>query len=157
MIVEHNGTWLHIKDGFKPYLQIDELKKAIQPGDKFVMKCKIFSHKKRCLDECICTVEVIKAYPCGWYILKVIEEYEEIVRYKKKRKVISDIKTHKFEHEIQATIGALLADSSLGGILSSYELRDVLETKTLRELLEDKELGKRIIEDGLKGRRICLR
>lgn len=136
---------------------MEELKRAIQPGDKFIMKCDIFSRKKRIHDDVICAVEVIKAYPNGWYILKAIEEYEEAIRCKKKKKVISDIKKHRFEHEIHVSLGALIADGNLGAILSSYELSDVLKSKTLRELFEDKVLGERIIKDKLVGRRICLR
>lgn len=49
MIVHHNNVIIHIVDGPKPALRYEEIHKAIQPGDKFMMKSekKSFETRKR--------------------------------------------------------------------------------------------------------------
>ena len=150
MIVHHNNTIIHIVDGPKPALRYEEIHKAIQPGDTFMMKCKLFAKENAIPTDVICEVEVKKMYH-NWCELKVIEEREEVVYGKKKKR---SIRTKRVEHDMSATIGQILMDSALGAILCSPALSKVLEKKTLKELLEDKELGRNLLS---KGGFKCLR
>lgn len=145
MIVHHNNTIIHIVDGPKPALRYKEILEAIQPGDKFMMKCELFIKENAVPVIKICEVEVKKVYH-NWCELKVIEEREEVVHGKKK--------TVRIERTMSATIGQILTDSTLGVVLSSPALGKVLEKKTLKELLEDKELGRNLLS---KGGFKCLR
>ena len=92
----------------------------------------------------ICEVEVKKVYR-NWCELKVIEEREEVVHGKKKKKVI---RIKRVEHDMSATIGQMLTDSALGMVLSSPALSKILETKSLKEVLEDRELGRKLLSKG---------
>lgn len=139
MIVHHNNTIIHIVDGPKPALRYKEILEAIQPGDKFMMKCKLFIKENAIPVIKICEVEVKKVYH-NWCELKVIEEREEVVHGKKK--------TVRIERTMSATIGQILTDSTLGAILCNPSLSRVLEKKTLKELLEDKELGRKLLSKG---------
>lgn len=150
MIVHHNNTIIHIVDGPKPALRYEEIHKAIQPGDTFMMKCELFAKENAIPTDVICEVEVKKMYH-NWCELKVIEEREEVVYGKKKKR---SIRTKRVEHDMSATIGQILMDSALGAILCSPALSKVLEKKTLKELLEDKELGRNLLS---KGGFKCLR
>lgn len=150
MIVHHNNTIIHIVDGPKPALRYEEIHKAIQPGDTFMMKCELFAKENAIPTDVICEVEVKKMYH-NWCELKVIEEREEVVYGKKKKR---SIRTKRVEHDMSATIGQILMDSALGAILCSPALSKVLEKKTLKELLEDKELGRFLPS---KGGFKCLR
>lgn len=145
MIVHHNNTIIHIVDGPKPALRYKEILEAIQPGDKFMMKCELFIKENAVPVIKICEVEVKKVYH-NWCELKVIEEREEVVHGKKK--------TVRIERTMSATIGQILTDSTLGVVLSSPALGKVLEKKTLKEILEDKELGRKLLS---KGGFKCLR
>lgn len=144
MIVHHNNTIIHIVDGPKPALRYEEIHKAIQPGDTFMMKCELFMKENAVPTDVICEVEVKKVYH-NWCELKVIEEREEVVHGKKKKRAI---KIKRVEHDMSATIGQILNDSTLGAILCSPSLSKVLEKKTLKELLEDKELGRKLLSKG---------
>jgi hypothetical protein len=139
MIVHHNNTIIHIVDGPKPALRYKEILEAIQPGDKFMMKCELFIKENAVPVIKICEVEVKKVYH-NWCELKVIEEREEVVHGKKK--------TVRIERTMSATIGQILTDSTLGVVLSSPALGKVLEKKTLKEILEDKELGRKLLSKG---------
>lgn len=139
MIVHHNNTIIHIVDGPKPALRYKEILEAIQPGDKFMMKCELFIKENAIPVIKICEVEVKKVYH-NWCELKVIEEREEVVHGKKK--------TVRIERTMSATIGQILTDSTLGAILCNPSLSRVLEKKTLKELLEDKELGRKLLSKG---------
>ncbi len=144
MIVRHNNTIIHIVDGPKPALRYKEIHKAIQPGDGFMMKCELFSGENALAIDVICEVTVKKKYH-NWCELKVIEEKEEVVYSKKKKRAI---RIKRIERTMSATIGQILTDSTLGVILSSPALSKMLETKTLKELLEDKELGRKLLSKG---------
>ena len=139
MIVHHNNTIIHIVDGPKPALRYKEILEAMQPGDKFMMKCELFIKENAIPVIKICEVEVKKVYH-NWCELKVIEEREEVVHGKKK--------TVRIERTMSATIGQILTDSTLGAILCNPSLSRVLEKKTLKELLEDKELGRKLLSKG---------
>lgn len=144
MIVYHNNTIIHIVDGPKPALRYKEIHQAIQPGDTFMMKCELLNGENAIAIDVICEVEVKKVYH-NWCELKVIEEREEVVRDKKKKR---SIRTKRVEHDMSATIGQILTDSTLGAILCNPSLSRVLEKKTLKELLEDKELGRKLLSKG---------
>ena len=144
MIVHHNSTIIHIIDGPKPALRYKEIHKAIQPGDTFMMKCELFIKENAVPTDVICEVEVKKVYH-NWCELKAIEEQEEVIRDKKKKR---SIRTKRVEHDMSATIGQILTDSTLGAILCNPALGRVLEKKTLKELLEDKELGRKLLSKG---------
>lgn len=148
MIVHHNNTIIHIVDGPKPALRYEEIHKAIQPGDTFMMKCELFAKENAVPTDVICEVEVKKMYH-NWCELKVIEEREEVVHGKKKA-----IRIKRVEHDMSATIGQVLMDSALGEILCSPALSKALEERSLKELLEDKELGRKLLS---KGGFKCLR
>ena len=150
MIVHHNNTIIHIVDGPKPALRSEEIHKAIQPGDTFMMKCELFAKENAVPTDVICEVEVKKMYH-NWCELKVIEEREEVVHGKKKKKAI---RIKRVEHDMSATIGQILMDSALGEILYSPALSKALEERSLKELLEDKELGRKLLS---KGGFKCLR
>jgi len=150
MIVHHNNTIIHIVDGPKPALRYEEIHKAIQPGDTFMMKCELFAKENAVPTDVICEVEVKKMYH-NWCELKVIEEREEVVHGKKKKKAI---RIKRVEHDMSATIGQILMDSALGEILYSPALSKALEERSLKELLEDKELGRKLLS---KGGFKCLR
>lgn len=150
MIVHHNNTIIHIVDGPKPALRYKEILEAIQPGDKFMMKCELFIKENAIPVIKICEVEVKKVYH-NWCELKVIEEREEVVHGKKKKR---PIRTKRVEHVMSATIGQILMDSALGVILCSPALSKALEERSLKELLEDKELGRKLLS---KGGFKCLR
>ena len=130
MIVRHNNTIIHIVDGPKPALRYKEIHEAIQPGDGFMMKCELSSGENALAIDVIC---------------EVIEEKEEVVYSKKKKRAI---RIKRIERTMSATIGQILTDSTLGVILSSPALSKMLETKTLKELLEDKELGRKLLSKG---------
>ena len=147
MIVHHNNTIIHIVDGPKPALRYKEILEAIQPGDKFMMKCELFIKENAIPVIKICEVEVKKVYH-NWCELKVIEEREEVVHGKKK--------TVRIERTMSATIGQILTDSTLGVVLSSPALSRILETKTSKEVLEDKELGRELINKVVKPQRRIL-
>lgn len=147
MIVHHNNTIIHIVDGPKPALRYKEILEAIQPGDKFMMKCELFIKENAIPVIKICEVEVKKVYH-NWCELKVIEEREEVVHGKKK--------TVRIERTMSATIGQILTDSTLGVVLSSPALSRILETKTLKEVLEDKDLGRELINKVVKPQRRIL-
>lgn len=146
MIVHHNNTIIHIAivGGPKPALRYEEIHKAIQSGDTFMMKCELFIKENAVPTDVICEVEVKKVYR-NWCELKVIEEREEVVYGKKKKRAI---RIKRIERTMSATIGQILADSTLGVILCSPSLSKALEKKTLKELLEDKELGKKLLSKG---------
>ena len=150
MIVHHNNTIIHIVDGPKPALRYEEIHKAIQPGDTFMMKCELFAKENAVPTDVICEVEVKKMYH-NWCELKVIEEREEVVHAKKKKKAI---RIKRVEHDMSAKIGQILMDSALGAILCSPALSKALEERSLKELLEDKELGRKLLS---KGGFKCLR
>ena len=144
MIVHHNNTIIHIVDGLKPALRYKEIHEAIQPGDKFMMKCELFIKENAVPTDVICEVEVKKVYH-NWCELKVIEEKEEVVYGKKKKK---SIRIKRVENDMSATMGQILMDSALGAILCSPALSIALEKRSLKELLEDKELGKKLLSKG---------
>ena len=144
MIVHHNNTIIHIIDGPKPALRYEEIHKAIQPGDTFMMKCELFIKENAVPTDVICEVEVKKVYH-NWCELKVIEEKEEVVHGKKKKR---SVRVKRVEHDMSATIGQILTDSTLGAILCSPALGKALEKKSLKELLEDKELGRKLLGKG---------
>ena len=146
MIVHHNNKIIHIAivGGPKPALRYKEIHKAIQPGDKFMMKCELFIKENAIPVIKICEVEVKKVYH-NWCELKLIEEREEVVHGKKK--------TVRIERTMSATIGQILTDSRLGVILSSPALSKILENKMLKEVLEDKELGREFISKVVKPQR----
>ena len=144
MIVHHNNTIIHIVDGPKHTLRYKEIHEAIQPGDGFMMKCELFSGENALAIDVICEVTVKKKYH-NWCELKIIEEKEEVVYSKKKKRTI---RIKRIERTMSATIGQILTDSALGVILCSPSLSKVLEKKTLKELLEDKELGRKLLSKG---------
>lgn len=144
MIVHHNNTIIHIVDGPKPALRYEEIHKAIQPGDTFIMKCELFAKENAVPVIKICEATVEKKYR-NWCKLKVVEEREEVVYGRKNKKTI---KIKRVERSMSATIGQILMDSTLGAILCSPALSKALEKKTLKELLEDKELGKKFLSKG---------
>ena len=144
MIVHHNNTIIHIVDGPKPALRYEEIHKAIQPGDTFMMKCELFAKENAVPTDVICEVEVKKMYH-NWCELMVIEEREEVVHAKKKKKAI---RIKRVEHDMSATMGQILMDSALGAILCSPALSKALEERSLKELLEDKELGRKLLSKG---------
>ena len=144
MIVHHNNTIIHIVDGPKPALRYEEIHKAIQPGDTFMMKCELLNGENAIAIDVICEVEVKKVYH-NWCELKVIEEKEEVVHGKKKKRAI---RIKRIERVMSATIGQTPTDSTLGAILCSPALGKALEKKTLKELLEDKELGRKLLSKG---------
>ena len=150
MIVHHNNTIIHIVDGPKPALRYEEIHQAIQPGDTFLMKCELFIKENAIPVIKTCEVEVKKVYH-NWCELKVVEEREEVVYGKKKKR---SIRTKRVEHDTSATIGQILMDSALGAILCSPALSKALEKRSLKELLEDKELGRNLLS---KGGFKCLR
>ena len=144
MIVHHNNTIIHIVDGPKPALRYKEIHEAIQPGDTFMMKCELFIKENAVPTNVICEVEVKKVYH-NWCELKAIEEREEVVQDKKKKRYV---RIKRVEHDMSANIGQVLMDSTLGVILCNPSLSRVLEKKTLKELLEDKELGRKLLSKG---------
>ena len=150
MIVHHNNTIIHIVDGPKPALRYEEIHKAIQPGDTFMMKCELFAKENAIPTDVICEVTIKKKYH-NWCELTVVEEREEVVYGKKKKKAI---RIKRVEHDMSATIGQILMDSALGAILCSPALSKALEERSLKELLEDKELGRKLLS---KGGFKCLR
>lgn len=144
MIVHHNNTIIHIVDGPKPALRYEEIHKAIQPGDTFMIKCELLGGESAIPTDVICEVEVKKMYH-NWCELKVVEEREEVVYGKKKKRAV---RIKRVEHNMSATIGQILTDSTLGAILCNPSLSKVLEKKTLKELLEDKDLGRKLLSKG---------
>ncbi|WP_162902572.1 hypothetical protein [Lachnoanaerobaculum umeaense] len=109
-----------------------------------MMKCELFIKENAVPTDVICEVTVKKKYH-NWCELKVIEEKEEVVYSKKKKRAI---RIKRIERTMSATIGQILTDSTSGVILSSPALSKMLETKTLKELLEDKELGRKLLSKG---------
>lgn len=152
MIVHHNNVIIHVFDGPGPFpaIKYKEIHEAIQPGDTFMMKCELLGGESAIPTDVICEVTVKKKYH-NWCELKVIEEREEVVHGKKKKR---PIRTKRVEHVMSATIGQILMDSALGAILCSPALSKALEKKTLKELLEDKDLGRKLLS---KGGFKCLR
>ena len=152
MIVYHNNVIIHVFDGPGPLpaIKYKEIHEAIQPGDTFMMKCELLGGESAIPTDVICEVTVKKMYH-NWCELKVVEEREEVVYGKKKKK---SIRIKRVEHDMSATIGQILMDSTLGAILCSPALSKALEKKTLKELLEDKELGRKLLS---KGGFKCLR
>ena len=144
MIVHHNNTIIHIVDGPKPSLRYKEIHEAIQPGDTFLMKCELFIKENAIPVIKICEATVEKKYRT-WCKLKVVEEREEVVYGKKKKR---SIRIKRVEHDMSATIGQILMDSTLGAILCSAALSKALEKRSLKELLEDKELGRNLLSKG---------
>nr|DAN14250.1 MAG TPA: hypothetical protein [Bacteriophage sp.] len=144
MIVHHNNTIIHIVDGPKPSLRYKEIHEAIQPGDTFLMKCELFIKENAIPVIKICEATVEKKYR-NWCKLKVVEEREEVVYGKKKKR---SIRIKRVEHDMSATIGQILMDSTLGAILCSAALSKALEKRSLKELLEDKELGRNLLSKG---------
>ena len=144
MIVHHNNTIIHVIDGPKPALKYKEIHEAIKPGDTFMMKCELLNGENAIAIDVICEVEVKKVYH-NWCELKVIEEKEEVVHGKKKKRAI---RIKRIERTMSATVGQILADSTLGVILCNPALNKALEKKTLKELLEDKELGRKLLSKG---------
>ena len=144
MIVHHNNTIIHIVDGPKPALRYEEIHKAIQPGDTFMMKCELFIKENAVPTDVVCEVRVEKKY-CNWCEIKAIEERKEVVRDKKKKR---SVRIKRVEHDMSPTIGQILTNSTLGVILCSPALGKVLEKKTLKELLEDKDLGRKLLSKG---------
>ena len=144
MIVHHNNTIIHVIDGPKPALKYKEIHEAIKPGDTFMMKCELLNGENAIAIDVICEVEVKKVYH-NWCELKVIEEREEVVHGKKKKRAV---RIKRVEHDVSATIGQILTDSTLGAILCNPALGKALEKKTLKELLEDKELGRKLLSKG---------
>ena len=144
MIVHHNNTIRHIVDGPKPSLRYKEIHEAIQPGDTFLMKCELFIKENAIPVIKICEATVEKKYR-NWCKLKVVEEREEVVYGKKKKR---SIRIKRVEHDMSATIGQILMDSTLGAILCSAALSKALEKRSLKELLEDKELGRNLLSKG---------
>lgn len=144
MIVYHNNTIIHIVDGPKPALRYKEIHQAIQPGDKFMMKCELLNGENAIAIDVICEVEVKKVYH-NWCELRVVEERKEVVRDKKKKKAV---RIKIVEHDMSATIGQILTDSTLGAILCNPALNKALEKKTLKELLEDKDMGRKLLSKG---------
>lgn len=144
MIVHHNNTIIHVIDGPKPALKYKEIHEAIKPGDTFMMKCELLNGENAIAIDVICEVEVKKVYH-NWCELKVIEEKEEVVHGKKKKRAI---RIKRIERSMSATIGQILTDSTLGAILCSPSLSKVLEKKTLKELLKDKDLGRKLLSKG---------
>ena len=146
MIVHHNNTIIHVFDGPGPLpaLKYKEIYEAIQPGDTFMMKCELLGGESAIPTDVICEVTVKKKYH-NWCELKVVEEREEVVYGKKKKR---SIRIKRVEHDMSAKIGQILMDSALGAILCSPALSKVLEKKTLKELLEDKELGRKLLSKG---------
>lgn len=144
MIVHHNNTIIHVADGPKPALRYKEIHEAIQPGDTFMMKCELFIKENAVPTDVICEVEVKKVYH-NWCELKAIEEREEVVRDKKKKR---SVRIKRVEHDMSATIGQILMDSTLGVILCSPALSIALGKRSLKELLEDKELGRKLLSKG---------
>ena len=140
MIVHHNNTIIHIAivGGPKPALRYKEIHHAIQPGDTFMMKCELFIKENAVPTDVICEVEVKKVYR-NWCELKVIEEREEVVYGKKKKRAI---RIKRIERTMSATIGQILTDSTLGVILCSPSLSKALEKKSL------KELGRKLLSKG---------
>ena len=146
MIVHHNNVIVHVFDGPSPLpaLKYKEIHEAIKPGDTFMMKCELLGGESAIPTDVICEVTIKKKYH-NWCELKVIEEKEEVVYSKKKKRAI---RIKRIERTMSATIGQILTDSALGVILCSPSLSKVLEKKTLKELLEDKELGKKLLSKG---------
>ena len=144
MIVHHNSTIIHIIDGPKPALRYKEIHQAIQPGDTFMMKCELFSGENALATDVICEVEVKKVYH-NWCELEVVEEREEVIYGKEKKRAI---RVKRVEHDMSATIGQILMDSTLGVILCSPALSIALGKRSLKELLEDKELGRKLLSKG---------
>ena len=127
MIVHHNNTIIHVFDGPGPFpaIKYKEIHEAIQPGDTFMMKCELLGGESAIPTDVICEVTVKKKYH-NWCELKVIEEREEVVHGKKKKR---PIRTKRVEHDMSATIGQILMDSTLGVILCSPALSKALEKK----------------------------
>ena len=144
MIVHHNNAIIHVIDGPKPALRYEEIHNAIQSGDTFMMKCELFAKENAVPTDVICEVTVKKKYH-NWCELKVVEEREEVVYGKKKKK---SIRVKRIERSMSPTIGQILMDSSLGAILCSPSLSKALEKKTIKELLEDKDLGRKLLSKG---------
>ena len=144
MIVHHNNTIIHVIDGPKPALRYKEIHQAIQPGDTFMMKCELLGGENAIATDVICEVTIKKKYH-NWCELKVVEEREEVVYGKKKKR---SVRIKRMEHDMSANIGQILMDSTLGAILCSPALGKALEKKTLKELLEDKELGRKLLSKG---------
>ena len=146
MIVHHNNVIIHVSDGpgSLPALRYKEIHNAIQRGDTFMMKCELLGGENAIPTDVICEVTVKKKYH-NWCELKVVEEREEVVYGKKKKK---SIRIKRVEHDMSATIGQILMDSTLGAILCSPALSKALEKKTLKDLLEDKELGRKLLSKG---------
>lgn len=152
MIVCHNNTIIHIVDGPKPALRYEEIHQAIQPGDKFMMKCELFIKENAIPVIKICEATVEKKHR-NWCEVKVVEEREEVAQNKKKKKAV---RVKRIERSMSFTIGQILTDSTLGVILSSPALSKMLETKTLKELLEDKKLGREFLNKVVKPQRRIL-
>lgn len=152
MIVHHNNVIIHVFDGPGPLpaLKYKEIHEAIQPGDTFMMKCELLGGESAIPTDVICEVTIKKKYH-NWCELTVVEEREEVVYGKKKKR---SIRTKRVEHDMSATIGQILMDSALGVILCSPALSKALEERSLKELLEDKELGRKLLS---KGGFKCLR
>ena len=146
MIVHYNNTIIHVFDGHSPLpaLKYKEIHDAIQPGDTFMMKCELLGGESAIPTDVICEVTIKKKYH-NWCELKVIEEREEVVHGKKKKRAV---RIKRVEHDVSATIGQILTDSTLGAILCNPALGKALEKKTLKELLEDKELGRKLLSKG---------
>ena len=152
MVVHHNNTIIHIVDGPKPTLRYKEIHEAIQPGDKFMMKCELFIKENAIPVIKICEATVEKKHR-NWCEVKIVEEREEVAQNKKKKKAV---RVKRIERSMSFTIGQILTDSTLGVILSSPALSKMLETKTLKEVLEDKELGRELINKVVKPQRRIL-
>ena len=106
MIVHHNNTIIHIVDGPKPALRYEEIHQAIQPGDKFMMKCELLGGESAIPTDVICEVTIKKKYH-NWCEIKAIEERKEVVRDKKKKKAV---RIKIVEHDMSGTIGQILTE-----------------------------------------------
>lgn len=151
MVAEYNGILLHLTEGGKPAIRYREICQAIKEGDSFMINYDAFDMDRTIYVKSICQA-VVKKKHGNWFDLEIIEEKEEVIQVKKKRKVVKK----KIIHKASYTIGQIISDSTIGIILSNTDLSKALEKRSLKDLFEDKDLGRQILTAMKKDRRTCL-
>jgi len=151
VVAEYNGVLLHLTEGGKPAIRHREICQAIKEGDNFMINYDAFDMDRTIYVKSICQA-VVKKKHGSWFDLEIIEEKEEVMQVKKKRKTVKK----KIIHKASYTIGQIISDSTIGIILSNTDLSKALEKRSLKDLFEDKELGRQILTAMKKDRRTCL-
>lgn len=87
MVAEYNGVLLRLTEGGKPAIRYGEICQAIKEGDSFMINYDAFDMDRTIYVKSICQA-VVKKKHGNWFDLEIIEEKEEVIQVKKKRKTV---------------------------------------------------------------------